>query len=137
VNANVSDVRFSVSPVLTVFDAVRAAENRKFPAVVASHAEMCVTTSPFVPAQDAQDGVFDIDFDPADAAFHDTVGRVVTDDAFVVPTDPGSPVWSLTAHVVGAVKAVPANMSNHLFAKLAATSTVDRSVHRVEARATV
>jgi len=117
---NVKDVRFSVSPVLIVFEAVKVAENRKFPALVASHAEICETTSPFVPAQLAQLGVFDMALDPADAADHDTVGLVVTDDAFAVPAEPGSPVCNFTAHVLGAVKAVPANMSSHLFAKLAA-----------------
>jgi hypothetical protein len=88
-------VKLSVSPVLIVFDALRAALNRKFPAVLLSHTLMWVTTSPFVPAHDDHDGVLLLLIDPADAAENVTSGRVVTELALEVPADPGSPVCNL------------------------------------------
>jgi hypothetical protein len=87
--------RFSVSPVFTVLDAVSAAENRKFPPEELSHTEMWLTTSPFVPAQVAQDGsVVVMALEPADAAAQVRAGRVVTDDTLAVPAAPGMAVWS-------------------------------------------
>lgn len=91
-----ADVRFSVSPVFTVFDADSAADHRKLPADDASHTEMCVTTSPFAPAHDAHEGVFDSEITPADAAENVADGRVVTDDTDVVPAVPGFAVCSCT-----------------------------------------
>jgi hypothetical protein len=110
VSAKVRDVRFKVSPVLTVFDAVSCAEYRNVPAVLASHTLMSVTTSPFVPAHVAHDGVFDDAHDPADAAENVTDGRVVTDDALAVAAAPGSPVCSFTKLPAGAVDATARSM---------------------------
>jgi hypothetical protein len=110
-------VRVSVSPVCTVFDAVSAAEFRNVPAVFASHTLMCVTTSPFVPAHDAHDGVLDIAIDPADAAENDAEGLVVTELAAVAPAEPGSAVCSLMKLPAGAVDATARCMwSNILLA---------------------
>jgi hypothetical protein len=53
-----------VSPVLIVLDALSAADHRKLPDADASQNEMCVTTSPFVPAQLVNEGVFDNDNTP-------------------------------------------------------------------------
>ena len=73
-------VRLSVSPVFTVLDADSAIENRKFPAPAASHSEMCVTTSPFVPAHVAHDGVLFCVMTPDAEAPNVIEGRVVTDE---------------------------------------------------------
>jgi hypothetical protein len=120
VNANVSDVRFNVSPFVMAFDDVSATENRKFPAVVESHTEMWEIVSD--PADhDVQDGsVVVIAFDPVDAADHVSAFRVVSADTFDVPADPGSPVCSFTAVVAGAENAVAPSMSSHLFARFTA-----------------
>jgi len=96
VMVTLDDVRFSVSPVFTVLDAVSAMENRKLPALDASHSEMCVTTSPFVPAHVAHDGVLFCEITPPEAAANVIDGRVVTDDTDVVPAVPGFAVCSCT-----------------------------------------
>src|SRR5262245_25731333 len=60
-----------------------------------------------------------MDLDPAEAAFHVKALRVVSAEAFAVPAEPGSPVWSLTAVVALAVNAVLLSMSSHGLARLA------------------
>jgi hypothetical protein len=55
---------FRVSPVERVLLAFKAADHKKFPDADASQNEMCVTTSPFVPAQLVNDGVLDNDNTP-------------------------------------------------------------------------
>jgi hypothetical protein len=97
-----------VSPVLTVFDALRAADHRKFPAVEASKNETCETTSPFVPAQLVNDGVLDNDRTPVVEALNVAAWRVVTDDTEVVPAVPGLAVCNCTYTAAGAVYVVPA-----------------------------
>jgi hypothetical protein len=108
-----------VSPVVTVFVEASAAENRKLPAVVLSHTEMCESTSPEVPAHEVHDKVPDIAFAAADAAAQVIANLVVTDEGVVVPAAPGSPMCNFTAVVAGAVNAVPPSMSSHLFDRLA------------------
>jgi hypothetical protein len=123
IGVNVIDIddKVAVSPVLIVFDKVSSTENRKFPADDASQTLMLVTISPFVPAQfDHAGKVVVIAFDPADAADQVIAGRVVTDETFDVPAAPGSPVCNCTNVVAGAVNAVPASMSSHLFASVVA-----------------
>lgn len=97
--------RVSVSPVVTVLDAVSATENRNVPAVLASQPLMCVTVSGLVPAHDVHDGVFDDATAPAEAAENVSDGRVVTELALEAPAEPGSPVCSLTKLPAGAVDA--------------------------------
>ena len=91
VTVNVQEVRFSVSPSLTVFDAVSDAVHRQLPAVEASQHEMSEIVS--VPADhDDHDGVLDSEMTPDDAAPNVAACRVVSADAFDVPAAPGSPV---------------------------------------------
>src|SRR5207342_1204388 len=120
VNAIVSEVSEKVFVLAHAWLEVRAAEARKLPEDVASHMEICDRVSelpPFVQPADIED----MAFEPADAADHVTVLRVVSPAAaFDAPADPGSPMCSLTANVVGAVNAVPASMSSHLLARLTA-----------------
>lgn len=115
-------VRENVLPDAHACEAVSAAENRKLPAVVESQQEMCDRVSdvpPFVQEPDMDD----IAFEPAEAALHVTDLRVVSPAAAaVVPAEPGSAVWSFTANAAGAVKAVAASMSSHLFARFVADS---------------
>jgi hypothetical protein len=123
IGVNVMDIddKVAVSPVLMVFARVSRTLKRKFPALDASHTEMLVTISPFVPAQFDQDGsVAVMALDPADATDQVIAGRVVTDDTFDVPAAPGSPVCNCTNVVAGAVNAVPASMSSHLLARVVA-----------------
>lgn len=81
-----------VSPLTTLLDDVRAAERMKFPLLEASHIEMCVRVS--VAVIDQLVGEADRLIDPPDAAEKLALFRVVFVDAFAVPADPGSPVWS-------------------------------------------
>jgi len=81
-------VKFRVAPVGMVTDEPKFADHRKFPADAASHTEIPVTTSLFVPAHDAHDGVFVSEIAPALAAPNVAAGRVVTDDTFDVPAVP-------------------------------------------------
>ena len=81
-------VRFRVAPVGMVTELVSCADQRKLPALAASHTLMPVTTSLLVPAQDAHDGVFVNEITPAEAAPNVAAGRVVTLDTFVVPAVP-------------------------------------------------
>jgi hypothetical protein len=55
--------------------------------------ETCVMVSEVVMEYDASD---DSAADPADGAASVRALRVVTADAFAVPAEPGSPVWSFT-----------------------------------------
>lgn len=111
--------RVSVSPLVTALDAVRAAENRKLPAVLASHSLMCEMVSE-PDAQLAQVGVLLMAFDPALAADQVAETRVVFALAAVAALAPGSAVWSLIKEPAGVVNAVPPIRSNHLLARLAA-----------------
>jgi hypothetical protein len=98
----------------------RAAESKKLPAVVESQNDTCDRVSDVPPLVHEPD-IDDIDTDPAAGAANVTVLRVVSPAAAaLVPADPGSAVWSFAANTVGAVNAVPRNMSSHLFAKLVA-----------------
>jgi hypothetical protein len=92
VNAMLCDVMLSVSPLVIAFGVVRANEYKKFPAVRLSHTDTCeIVSEP--DAQDAQDGsVAWIAFEPAEAAAHAMITRVVFADAAVVPAAPGSAV---------------------------------------------
>jgi hypothetical protein len=88
-------VKFRVAPVGMVTDERKFADQRKLPADAASHTLIPVTTSLFVPAQEAHDGVFVNEIAPAAAAPNVAAGRVVTDDTFDVPTVPAPVlVWS-------------------------------------------
>jgi hypothetical protein len=81
-----------VSVFTTDLDVVRAADQRKFPAVEASHTEMCVIVSVVVIENE---GELDNAIAPADAAEKVADDRVVTADGFDVPAAPGSAVCSL------------------------------------------
>jgi hypothetical protein len=85
-------VNVRVSVFTTDLDVVRAADQRKFPAVEASHTEMCVIVSVVVIVND---GELDNAIAPADAAEKVADARVVTADEFDVPAAPGSAVCSL------------------------------------------
>lgn len=83
-----------MSPEVTVLAAVSAPVQRQFPAVDASHSEMCeyvsdVETS--VQVMSASDVTVPDDDAPTVADL-----RVVSPAAFDVPASPGSPMWSLT-----------------------------------------
>jgi hypothetical protein len=84
-----------VSLFATAFDAVSAAEPRKFPAVEASHRDTCEIVSDPTD-HDVHDTDALIDFEPADAADHDSAFRVVSAEAADAPDAPGSPVCSFT-----------------------------------------
>jgi hypothetical protein len=72
-------------------------ENPNVPEDDADQNEMSVSVSGDVPAQFVQAGAVPVDdCDPADAAAHDTAGRVVTLDTLDVPAAPGAPVCSWT-----------------------------------------
>ena len=71
-----------------VTELAKFADHKKLPADDASHTLIPVTTSLFVPAQEAHDGVFVREIAPALAAPKVAAGRVVTDDTFDVPTVP-------------------------------------------------
>lgn len=59
--------KVNVSPFVIAFGVVRAAENRKVPALMVSHTAMCeIVTEP--PVHDVQDGVDDAAQDPDDDA---------------------------------------------------------------------
>ena len=95
VNATVIEVRVRVSVLAHAFDADRAPDRMKFPAVEASHREMWLIVSdvpPFV-----QTGAVPVPaFDPADAAAKPCATRVVDPAAaLLAPAEPGSPVCSL------------------------------------------
>jgi hypothetical protein len=88
-------VRLRLSPVfiVTLADSVTAAW--KLPAVLASHPLIAVTVSPLVPAHEFHDGSVPFaDTLAPDAVAHVVAGRVVTDETFAVPADPGAPLWS-------------------------------------------
>lgn len=115
----VSVVRAKVLAVAHACEEPSAAEPRKTPAVVLSQNETWLNVSEVPPLVQPPD-MEAMDLEPAAAAFQVTDLRVVSPAAAaVVPAEPGSAVWSLTANTVGAVNAVPANMSSHLLARLA------------------
>src|SRR5215217_6753096 len=120
VSATVSVVSANVLPVAHAWVEPNAAEKRKLPAVEASQALMWLRVSE-VPPLVHDDAIEVIAFDPAAAAAHVTCLRVASPTAAAVaPAAPGSAVWSLMNVLVGAVNAVPANMSSHLFANVVA-----------------
>jgi hypothetical protein len=83
-------VSVSESPVFMVTLELSCIDRPKVPELDSDQNEMSVSTSPFVPAQLVHDGWLDAVTDPADAEFHDTDGRVVTEDTFDVPAAPGA-----------------------------------------------
>jgi hypothetical protein len=83
----------SVSPVVMVFEVDNVAENRKLPAVAASHTLILVIASLFwAEGHEVHDGEFESEYDPAEAAANVIAGRVVLPDASDVPDAPGLPV---------------------------------------------
>ena len=87
-----SVVNVRVSVFTTDLDVVSAADQRKFPAVEASHTEICVIVSVVVIEND---GEFDSAIAAPEAAEKVADDRVVTADALAVPAAPGSAVCSL------------------------------------------
>jgi len=95
VSAAVSEVMFSVSPLLTVLLDEREPVHRTLPAVLLSQIEMWEMVS--VPAaHEVQERVPLIDLLPDAAADHVICFRVVSALALDVAALPGSPVWSFT-----------------------------------------
>jgi hypothetical protein len=88
----VIDVSVSESPVFMVTDADNAMLMLKVPEVLAVQNETSVSVSGLVPAQLVHAGWLLAVTEPADAAFHVTLGRVVTDETLAVPLAPGAPV---------------------------------------------
>src|SRR5215216_6206284 len=120
VRATVNVVKANVFPDAHAWVEPKAAENRKLPAVEASQPEMWDSVSE-VPPLVHDDAIDVIALEPDAAAAHVTCLRVVSPTAAAVaPAAPGSAVWSLMNVLVGAVNAVPANMSSHLLANVVA-----------------
>jgi hypothetical protein len=116
VSANVSVARVKVSPFTIDFATVRAAVKTALPVVIASQSLMCeIVSEP--DAHVAHVGVFEIDFDPADAAFQVADTRVVFADGAVAAAAPGSAVWSLMKDPAIVVNAVPPTVSSQRFAR--------------------
>jgi len=90
-----SEESWSVSPEAQAFDALRAAENKKVPAVAALHTEMSVMVSEVAvpPVPFVHDGVLLSARAPADAVENVAATRVVVATlVFAVPALPGAPV---------------------------------------------
>jgi hypothetical protein len=94
-------VTLIVSPFVTDFDADRAPDCRKFPAVDASQIDTWLIVSD--PADHEVHETADAADDPADGAANVSCFRVVSAEAFDVPADPGSPVCSFRKTFAGAV----------------------------------
>jgi hypothetical protein len=108
----VTVVRVSESPVCIVTELDRAMENPNVPDELADQNEMSVSVSGDVPAQaDHAGAVPFVTTEPDDADAQVAAGRVVTDDTFAVPADPGAPVCSCTLFAF-----VPTMLSSAAFA---------------------
>lgn len=91
----VTDDSDRLSPVFITTEALSVIAPPKVPDVLADHSEIAVTVSPFVPAHDVQLGSVPFaDLLAPDALAHVTAFRVVVDDTFDVPAEPGAPVCS-------------------------------------------
>src|SRR5262252_7907949 len=124
-------------PVTTVCADETGQENRKLPALLASQNDTWVITTGDVNDHDDQVGEFDADFAPPEAADQVTDRRVRDAMVLAVPAAPGSPVCAVTNDPAGAVNAVPASMSSHLFASVvAARPAVTRTPFRTYGTAT-
>jgi hypothetical protein len=108
-----------VLPDAHAWDEPSANENRKLPAVEASHTDTWVRVSdvpPFVQAAGADDRATWFDDGAAKVKLLRVVDPAAAFDAAVAP---GSPVWSLAYSVAGAVKFVARRVLSQPVAKLA------------------
>lgn len=110
-----SVVNVNVFVLTQAWDAVRAADHRKLPAVDASHTLMCVKVSdvpPFV-----HTGLVPVNAMALDAAAENVATTRVVDPtaAAVAPAEPGSAVCSFTYVAAGAVVAAARIQFSHMW----------------------